>query len=103
MKKNLLKSTDRNNAEVATPYEGQVKVDDLREIIREEISSLTRKREIYTSKEVMEVLGVGEKLLKRYRDNGYLSYSHFGDKYWYRQQDIDKFLASNRYEAFNCT
>lgn len=55
---------------------------------------------IYTNKELMKPLGVESRYLKNLRDNGYLSYSRHGDKYWYTQTDVDTFLKSFKYEAF---
>lgn len=59
-----------------------------------------RDLKIYTNKEICDVLGIKEKLLRKYRYNGLLSYSKYGDKYWYTQTDIDEFLANNKREAF---
>ena len=42
----------------------------------------------------------GHKYLKKLRDNGYLGYSREGDKYWYTQEDVDRFLRCFHYEAF---
>ena len=47
----------------------------------------------------MAKLGVREKYLKKLRDNGYLGYSREGDKYWYTQEDVDRFLRRFHYEA----
>ncbi len=55
---------------------------------------------IYTNKELMKLLGVESRYLKNLRDNGYLSYSRHGDKYWYTQSDVDTFLRRFKYEAF---
>lgn len=55
---------------------------------------------IYTNKNLMKLLGVESRYLKNLRDNGYLSYSRHGDKYWYTQADVDTFLNSFKYEAF---
>lgn len=55
---------------------------------------------IYTNKEICNMLGIKEKLLRKYRYNGSLSYSKCGDKYWYTQTDIDEFMANNKREAF---
>ena len=41
---------------------------------------------VYNNKEVMELLGVKDKYLKKLRDNGYLGFSREGDKYWYTQK-----------------
>ena len=56
---------------------------------------------IYTNSEIKELLGIQDKLLKKYRDEGLLAYSQVGDKYWYTQSDIDQFLASNYFAAYN--
>ena len=48
----------------------------------------------------MEKLNIKEKYLKKLRDNGYLGYSREGDKYWYTQEDVDRFLRRFHYEAF---
>ena len=55
---------------------------------------------VYSNKEVMELLGVKDKYLKKLRDNGYLGFSREGDKYWYTQKDVDCFLHSFHYEPF---
>ena len=55
---------------------------------------------VYSNKEVMDMLGVKDKYMKKLRDNGYISYSREGDKYWYTQDDIDKFLRRFHYDAF---
>lgn len=55
---------------------------------------------IYTNKELMKLLGVESRYLKNLRDNGYLSYSRHGDKFWYTQNDVDTFLRRFKYEAF---
>jgi len=57
---------------------------------------------IYTNKELMKLLGVESRYLKNPRDNGYLSYSRHGDKFWYTQNDVDTFLQRFKYEAFAC-
>ena len=48
----------------------------------------------------MEKLHIKDKYLKKLRDNGYLGYSREGDKYWYTQEDVDRFLRHFHYEAF---
>lgn len=55
---------------------------------------------IYTNKELMKLLGVESRYLKNLRDNGYLSYSRHGDKFWYTQADVDTFLQRFKYVAF---
>ena len=71
--------------------------------LRSELSSIltTPPPRVYTNKDVKELLGVEDKLLRKYRDNGLLAYTHVGDKFWYTQTDIDQFLASNYFTAYN--
>ncbi len=83
-----------------------------REILEEILQTLTEQKKtlemivpnplrIYNKKEIMELLGVKDKYLKKLRDNGYLGFSREGDKYWYTQKDVDCFLHSFHYEPFN--
>ena len=55
---------------------------------------------VYSNKEVMDMLGVKDKYMKKLRDNGYIGYSREGDKYWYTQEDINNFLRRFHYAAF---
>ena len=55
---------------------------------------------LYDNKTLMAKLGIKDKYLKKLRDNGYLSYSREGDKYWYTQADLDRFLRRFHYEDF---
>lgn len=48
---------------------------------------------IYDNKALMSLLGVKDRYLKRLRDNGLLGYYRHGDKYWYTQADVDRFLV----------
>lgn len=63
------------------------------------IKASSQKR-LYTNKEIMVLLGIKDKLLKKYRDDGLLAYRQVGDKFWYTQDDVDKFLARNYYAAY---
>lgn len=58
------------------------------------------KERIYDNKSLMALLGIKDRYLKRLRDNGLLGYSRHGDKYWYTQSDIDRFLARCHYAPF---
>ena len=58
-------------------------------------------KQLYTNKSLKELLGLGDKLIKQYRDNGLLSFTQVGDKFWYSQEDVHKFLAVNHNEAWN--
>lgn len=66
----------------------------LKELAREvrTLRELVKPYKIPNNKEVKELLGIQDKLLKKYRDDGLLGYSQIGDKYWYQQDDIDKLL-----------
>lgn len=70
--------------------------------LRKEIGSIKAapQKQLYTNKEVMELLGIKDKLLKKYRDDGLLAYRQVGDKFWYTQTDVDQFLASHYYAAY---
>ena len=56
---------------------------------------------VYDNKGVMELLHIKDKLLKKLRDDGLLGYSRYGDKYWYTQEDVDKFLLRFHYADFS--
>ena len=60
----------------------------------------TQTHRVYDNKALMELLRIKDKYLKKLRDNGYLSYSREGDKYWYTQEDVDRFLRRYHYDAF---
>lgn len=55
---------------------------------------------IYNNKEIRLLLNVDERLIKKYRDNGYLSFYRRDDKYWYRGKDVLDFLNRCHYQAF---
>ena len=55
---------------------------------------------IYNNKEMKAILGVSDKLLMKYRNDGLLAYSQVGDKFWYTQQDLDDFIAHNAQVAY---
>ena len=59
-----------------------------------------KRMKIYDNKKIRELLGINDKLLKKYRDNGLLGYSRVGDKYWYSEQDIEKFLSKTHIDDF---
>ena len=61
------------------------------------------KKVVYTNKDMMQMLGVDPRTLKKYRDEGLLGYSHPYDKYYYTQQDLDRFLMNKkvRFEPFD--
>ena len=54
----------------------------------------------YNNKEVQQFLGVGDKLVRKYRDKGLLSYTKAEGVYRYSQKDITDFLEKNKYKSF---
>ncbi|MEG0693556.1 MAG: helix-turn-helix domain-containing protein [Oscillospiraceae bacterium] len=75
------------------------------EILSKQMKELTEKtninkKTVYTNNEIRELLGVQDKLIRKYRDEGKLSFHKEGDKFWYTQDDIDQFLSHNHCEAY---
>ena len=66
------------------------KLTELHDQIKTHSEALPR---IYDNKALMSLLGIKDRYLKRLRDNGLLGYSRHGDKYWYTQVDVDRFLS----------
>ena len=69
--------------------------------LAEEIRGIKSDREanvIYTNKTIKDVLGIQDKLLKKYRDDGLLAFHQVGDKYWYTQADVDQNRAMKLYK-----
>lgn len=65
------------------------------------LPQITSSNEIlYNNKTLMEKLGVKEKYLRKLRDNGYIGFSRHGDRYWYTQQDVDRFLSRFHFDDF---
>ncbi len=58
---------------------------------------------VYTNKEMMELLGASSATLKKWRDEGELSYSLIGATYYYSDKDIEDFLRNHHYEAYACS
>lgn len=55
---------------------------------------------IYTNKDMMDMLGCTEKTLRKYRDEGYLTYSRCGDKYFYSPKNIILFLEKTSCDMY---
>ena len=58
---------------------------------------------VYTNKEMMELLDTSSATLKKWRDEGELSYSLIGATYYYSDKDIEDFLRNHHYEAYACS
>lgn len=76
------------------------KVRDLTQQVSILKNSYTPQPQYYTNKELRELLGVEERLIRKYREQGLLAYSKVGDKYWYSRQDVIAFLEMTRHPAF---
>jgi hypothetical protein len=50
----------------------------------------------------LQLLGVDQKTLKKYRDNGYMGFTRIDDKYFYAHQDLMNFLMNKsiRFEPY---
>lgn len=84
-----------------TQWEALVsKVRDLAQQVSILKNSYTPQPRYYTNKELRELLGVEERLIRKYREQGLLAYSKVDDKYWYSQQDVLDFLEKTRHPAF---
>ncbi|GEM_PF-652969 len=55
---------------------------------------------IYDHKTLMKMLNVNDRYIRRLRDNGYLGFIKHGDKYWYTQADLDRFVQRFHYNDF---
>ena len=55
---------------------------------------------LYTNKEVMKMLDCNDKTLRKYRNDGYLSYVRVGDKIYYTVDDICQFIKNNHFVAY---
>ena len=51
---------------------------------------------VYSNKEMLSTLGVSDKLLIQYRNDGVLPYRRMDDKYWYTQEDLDYFMNTHK-------
>lgn len=72
------------------------------EELRKQLSTLSTTHKLfYTNSEVKALLGVGDKLIKKYRDEGLLGYTQVSDKFWYSMADIQKFMQANYFSPFN--
>lgn len=58
------------------------------------------REKLYTNKDIRTILKVDERLIKKYRNEGQLTFYRYGDKYWYMGKDILQFLEKNKFEAF---
>lgn len=55
---------------------------------------------IYTNKSLQEKLGISERLLRQYFDNGILDHVRVGDKIWITQKQLDLFFERHTRRAY---
>lgn len=60
-------------------------------------------KSIYTNKEMMKLLDASSATLKKWRDEGELSYSLVGATYYYSKKDVEDFLKNHHYDAYKCS
>lgn len=74
--------------------------------LKEQINQLAQEKnvdpanKVYTNAGIQELLGVKDKLVRKYRDDGLLPFHKVGDKFWYTQQDVEEFLARSYVPAY---
>lgn len=71
-------------------------IDELkREVV--EIKREPAKKMVYTNEDLREMLGVNDKLIRKYRTEGLLSFTKIGDKFWYTWKDVEELLMNPAY------
>ena len=98
-----MNTIQENTNMVLIPLESLTTLTEEVKALKERVQSIVavQPKQLYTNKSLKELLGVGDKLIKQYRDNGLLSFTQVGDKFWYSQEDVNKFLAVSHNEAWN--
>lgn len=56
---------------------------------------------IYDNRSLCKLLGVNRQTVAKYRTDGLLGYSRQGDKFWYTQHDVEKFLERGYRSPFS--
>lgn len=82
-------------------------LDEMGEMIREISGYLLKgnksekdlSREWVDSKEAQKILRVSQKTLQNYRDNRVIPFSQFGNKIYYKVEDLENFLNKNYIKA----
>lgn len=66
------------------------------------ISEMYKPKPVYTRNEVLSLLDIDAKTLKRYQDEGLIGYSQpiAGGKVFFTAKDIDEFMANSHADAF---
>lgn len=75
----------------------------IEQVIHKTISKLNiNYKPVYTRDEMLKLLGVDSKTLKRYQDEGLIGYSQpiAGGKVFFSAKDLDEFMANSHNKAF---
>ena len=85
-----------------TTFEALVKsVEDIKSIVSNlNGCSVYNPNRIFTNADVKEMLGVGDKTLKKLRDTNLLPYHLSGKEYWYLQSDLDYLMEATKVPMF---
>ena len=65
-----------------------------------QVNALKRKKynkKWLTNNDIRDLLGISDRLIKKYRDSGILKYSQEGNTYWYSREDVENFLNKTHY------
>lgn len=68
--------------------------------ILDKVNKSNKKFAIYSNKQIIALLHINDKLIRKYREQGLIGYIKVGDKYWYSNDDVEEFLKSNHHQAF---
>lgn len=71
-----------------------------KEIVSLKTRSDSSDKPCYTNKEVLNMLGVSQPTLRKWRYEGRIGYSQVDSTILYSQKDIADFLQSNYYKAY---
>lgn len=55
---------------------------------------------IYNTQEIEALLKVSSRTIQRWRDNGLITFSAIGGKFYYRHEDILELLNNNKTESY---
>ena len=70
------------------------------EDLKKEVDRLKSERpvvkKILTNKDLQQLLCVNGKLIRKYREEGLLRYSHEGNKYWFTIDNVREFIKKTR-------
>lgn len=63
-------------------------------VLRPQYKFIKNDEPVYTGKDLMNLLGIKDELLRKFRSEGYLSFRKYdcSDKIWYTQKDVQDFL-----------